>query len=129
SYIIEIIMAKILLAEDDLFLRDVYLETLRGEGFDVTAAIDGQQAFDAISLGGWDLVLLDVVMPVMNGVDVLKKLRDKSPKKLAKHILFMTNSDINSELNEVMDLTDGFLLKSAYTPEQLVAQIKDILNK
>jgi CheY-like chemotaxis protein len=121
-------MTKILLAEDDLFLRDIYVETLDGEGFEVTAAIDGQQAFDAIILGGWDLVLLDVVMPKMNGVEVLKQLRDKSPKTLAKHIVFMTNSDINSELNEVMDMTDGFLLKSAYTPEQLVAQIKDFLK-
>ncbi|MGI8420179.1 MAG: response regulator transcription factor [Candidatus Levyibacteriota bacterium] len=121
-------MAKILLTEDDLFLRDIYLEALQSGGFDVTTASDGQEAYEAILLGGWDLVLLDVVMPRMNGVDVLKQLRDKSPKTLAKHIIFMTNSDISSDLSEVMDMTDGFLLKSAYTPEQLVAQIKDILN-
>jgi CheY-like chemotaxis protein len=117
-------MAKILLAEDDLFLRDIYIETLDIEGFEVTAAADGQQAFEALIIGGWDLVLLDVIMPKLSGVQVLKQVRDKSPKKLAKHIVFMTNSDINDDLNEVIDMTDGFLMKSAFTPDQLVTQVK-----
>lgn len=120
-------MAKILLAEDDLFLRDIYIETLNGEGFSVTVAADGQQAYDALILGGWDLVLLDVVMPRMNGADVLKRLRSKSPKLLAKHIVFLTNSDINEELQEVMDLTDGYLMKSSFTPKQFVEEVKNYL--
>lgn len=122
-------MAKILLAEDDLFLRDIYVETLRGEGYELAIAVDGQEAFDQISLGGWDLVLLDVVMPKMNGADVLKKLRDKEPKSLSRHIVFMTNSDINEELREVMDLTDGYLMKSSFTPKQFISEVKNYLEK
>ncbi len=122
-------MARILLAEDDLFLRDIYVETLNGEGYELSIAVDGQQAYDAILSGGWDLVLLDVVMPKLNGVDVLKQLRDKSPKTLARHIVFMTNSDINDELREVIDLTDGYLMKSSFTPKQFISEIKNYLSK
>jgi CheY-like chemotaxis protein len=122
-------MAKILLAEDDLFLRDIYVETLDSEGFDVSVAIDGQEAYDSLIKGGWDLVLLDVIMPRMNGVDVLKQIRDKSPKNLAKHIVFMTNSDIDDELREVIDMTDGFLMKSSFTPKQFITEVNDYLNK
>lgn len=122
-------MPKILLAEDDLFLRDIYTETLGGEGYELSTAVDGQQAYDAILAGGWDLVLLDVVMPKMNGVDVLRNLRDKSPKKLARHIVFMTNSDINEELKGVIDLTDGYLMKSSFTPQQFISEVKQYLSK
>ena len=122
-------MKKILLAEDDLFLRDIYVETLHDAGFDITAAADGQEALDHLKKGGWDLVLLDVVMPKLSGIDVLKKLKDKKPHTLAHHIVFMTNSDEKSELKEVEDMIDGFLLKSAFTPDLLVAKIKEYLAK
>ena len=68
-------------------------------------------------------------MPKMNGVDVLRQIRNKSPKTLARHIVFMTNSDIDEELKEVIDLTDGYMMKSSFTPQQFIAEIKSYLNK
>src|SRR5215469_5112050 len=113
-------MAKILLAEDDEFLRDIYHETLKDEGFDVTLATNGKEALEKIKEGGWDVVLLDVVMPIMNGVEVLHEVKENNPKSLAKHILFMTNSEYTKDLKDVIEMTDGYLLKSAFTPGQLV---------
>jgi CheY-like chemotaxis protein len=121
-------MAKILLAEDDLFLRDIYKEVLSDEGFNVTQAIDGQQALKLLKDGSWDLVLLDVVMPKMTGIEVLKHFTKSQVKSLTKHIVFMSNSDEEKELKDVLDMTDGFILKSSYAPDQLVTKIKQYLK-
>ncbi len=93
--------AKILLVEDDMFLRDIYSETLSSEGFDVSTASDGQEALDKIKLGGWDLVLLDVVMPKLSGIEVMMQVKDL-PVKPAKNILFLTNSDETKDLEKVI---------------------------
>jgi len=122
-------MTKILLAEDDLFLRDVYNEVLESEGFEVTDAIDGEEALEKIKKGGWDLVLLDVIMPKMTGIDVLTHFKKDELKILAKHVVFMTNSDDIKELKKVLPLTDGYMQKSSYTPDQLVEKLKQYLNK
>lgn len=122
-------MNKILLAEDDLFLRDIYTETLQEEGFKVSVAIDGGEALQKLKEGGWDLVLLDVVMPQLSGIDVLKQIKGASPQAYAKHIVFMTNSDERKDVEEVMDMIDGFILKSSFTPDQLIEEIKGYLSK
>lgn len=120
-------MAKILLAEDDLFLRDIYIEILKNENFDITVAKDGREALEKFNIGGWDLVLLDVIMPQMSGIDVLKNVKDT--KSLARHIMFMTNTEESKALDEVMGLTDGYILKSFVTPDQFVEKVKEILKK
>src|SRR6266568_6067600 len=121
-------MAKILLAEDDLFLRDIYAEVLKEERFSFELAVDGEEALQKIMLGGWDLVLLDIVMPKMTGIEVLKKLNNKNPHSLVKYIVFMTNSEETKELDEVSGLFDGYILKSSLTPGQLLEKVKQYLK-
>lgn len=121
-------MAKILLAEDDLFLRDIYTEVLIGESFDVVQAIDGEQASEKLKMGGWDLVLLDVFMPKMTGIEVLNHFEKTQLPTLARHIVFMTNNDEGRELQEAIEKTDGYILKSSFTPDQLVEKIKQYLE-
>ena len=58
---------KILVAEDDQFLRELYSDVLKGEGYNIEVAMDGEEAFQKMSKGGWDLVLLDIIMPNMSG--------------------------------------------------------------
>ncbi len=122
-------MTKILLAEDDLFLRDIYAEVLKEDGFSFELAVDGEEALQKIMLGGWDLVLLDIIMPKMSGIEVLKQLKDKNPLSFAKHIVFMTNSEETKELEEVSGMYDGYILKSAFTPGQLLEKVKQYLKK
>src|SRR6266702_2398421 len=117
-----LLMAKILLAEDDLFLRDIYTEILTGEGFDLSVAVDGDEALKKLLKGQWDLVLLDVVMPKMTGIEILEYIKSKkADKRYAKHILLMTNSDEIRGIKEVKDLLDEILLKSSFTPGELIA--------
>lgn len=121
-------MAKILIAEDDLFLRDIYVEILKKEEYDITTAADGLEAIEKFKLGGWDLVLLDVMMPKMSGVAVLSELRDINPHTLAKKIVLMTNSDDQKQFDSIIAMTDGYLLKSAYTPDGMVTKVKEFLK-
>ena len=69
---------KILIAEDDEFLRELYADILKGEGYQVTTAIDGEDALQKLSQGGWDLVLLDIIMPKLSGLEVAKKSKRAS---------------------------------------------------
>lgn len=121
-------MPKILIAEDDLFLRDIYGEILTKEGFEVTTAADGLDALDKFKKGNWDLVLLDLLMPKMSGVGILTELRDANPHTFAKKIVLMTNSDDKKQFEEIISLTDGYLLKSAYTPDAMVSKVKEFLR-
>ena len=68
-------MTKILLVDDDEGLCELLAEYLEGEGFEVTAVHDGEQAVVRAGEGGWDAVVLDVMLPGMNGFDVLKRIR------------------------------------------------------
>lgn len=115
--------AKVLLVEDDMFLRDIYSETLTAGGFDLSTAADGNEALAKIKQGGWDLVLLDVVLPGMTGIEIMNVVKD-FPQRPSKKIVFMTNSDDNKQLNTVLEYTDGFLLKSAFTPAELIEKVK-----
>lgn len=119
--------AKILLVEDDMFLRDVYHETLVGGGFDVTTAADGKEALEKIKLGGWDLVLLDVLLPGLTGIQIMDQVKTFLQKP-AKHILFLTNSDETADIDHVLGFTDGYLLKSAFTPAELIEKVKTYLD-
>lgn len=122
-------MTKVLLAEDDLFLRDVYVDIFESEGFKITPAVDGEEALQEIEKGGWDVALLDVFMPKMNGDAILRSIKNRNPKKLAKHILFLTNTDEKKGLEDVMSMVEGVLLKSSLTPGDLVEKVKEILKK
>lgn len=119
--------AKVLLVEDDMFLRDIYSETLTAGGFDLSTAADGNEALAKIEQGGWDLVLLDVVLPGMTGIEIMNVVKDL-PQKPSKKIVFMTNSDDNKQLNTVLEYTDGFLLKSAFTPAELIEKVKSYVS-
>lgn len=118
---------KILLAEDDLFLREIYQEVLADEGFAVTVAVDGEDALSHIRQGGWDLVLLDDIMPKKSGIDVVEALTAQERQTLAKKIVFLTNIDNSTEIERLETLSNGHLLKSNMTPPELIKQIKKYL--
>jgi|SRR5579875_859178 len=119
---------KILLAEDDLFLRDIYKETLSDAGFSVTIATTGNETRAKFQQGGWDLVLLDDIMPGSTGVEVLQRFKQEERHTLAKKIIFLTNIDEPSELKKFDSLSDGHLVKNELTPAELIEKIKEFLT-
>ncbi len=121
---------KILVAEDDEFLRQLYTDILKAEGYFTETAIDGQDALTKISSGGWDLVLLDIIMPKISGLDVMRKVKE-SPQPLTpnKCIIFLTNLDKGEEIKEALMLGNGYLIKSQITPGDLVKEVQLYLSQ
>lgn len=115
---------KVLVVEDDQLLREMYVETLKDEGFVVEAAQDGIEGLQKLKLGGWDLVLLDIIMPRMSGIDVMKELNATPPPNPNKIILFLTNLDKSEDIKVALELGNGYLIKSQMTPGDLINEVK-----
>ena len=120
---------KILIIDDDLYIRELYEELLRDEGYDVTAAVDGQEGLQKISGGGFDLVLLDVMMPKIDGVGILTKLTETPPKIKNGPIILLTNLANDPVIDQAKALgAKDFFIKSDHTPDEFLEKIKGYLK-
>ncbi|OGD86686.1 hypothetical protein A2164_02690 [Candidatus Curtissbacteria bacterium RBG_13_35_7] len=120
---------KILLIEDDKFTRELYEEVIRDAGYGIDTAVNGQEGLAKIHQGGWDLILLDVMMPKMDGIDVLRKLKDDPPKTSNGPVIILTNLTNDPVLNAAYGLNAiDFVVKSNITPGDLLSYIKKYLN-
>lgn len=82
---------KILIADDEQYIRELYEEVLSSEGYSVEGVADGKTALEKISEGGWDLITLDVIMPKLDGLGILTKLEETPPKKKNGPIILLTS--------------------------------------
>lgn len=124
----ESITKKILVVEDEVFLRDLYLEILTDAGFTVDTASDGEEAFTKMKQGGYDLVLLDIMLPKKDGIQILKELKVVPPISPNKAILILTNLGQETVISEGIALgVRGYLVKSDYTPDQLITEVRRVL--
>lgn len=121
--------AKILVVEDDEFLRDLYTDTLKTEGYNVDSAEDGVAAYEKMKTGGFDLVLLDIVMPRLNGLEVMKEIAKTNLPQPIKSVVFLTNLDKGEEIKEALQLGNGYIIKSQITPGDLVNEVKNYLTQ
>ena len=122
--------AKVLIVEDDQFIRDLYTETLTGEGYIVDSAVDGEEGLTKIKQGSWDLVLLDIVMPKLDGLGVMRALaKDPDWKVYTKHLVFLTNLDKDEEIKEALTQGEGYIIKSQITPGDMVTEVAAYLAK
>lgn len=120
-------MKKILLVEDDQFLRTLYHDLLKNEDYQVETAVDGEEALKKIQIGGWDLILLDIVIPKLDGIQVVKTLKRESPQSIKQNIIFLTNLDKNEMMKEIDQMGFKYLIKSDLTPEDFVNKIKSLI--
>jgi DNA-binding response OmpR family regulator len=118
-------MNTILLVDDDIELCEMLKQYLETEGFSVTAVHDGEQALSSARKGGFDLVLLDVMMPVMNGFDVLRELRRSS--SLPVLMLTARGDDVDSIIG--LELGADDYLPKPCNPRVLVARVRAILRR
>src|SRR5438477_7753764 len=82
---------RILIVDDDLYLRDLYNEVLKNAGYEVDTAIDGEEGIEKIKKDGYDLVLLDMMMPKIDGLGVLTQLSQTQPPLKNGPIILLTN--------------------------------------
>ena len=121
-------MNKILIVEDDDFLRSLAVTKLEKEGFVVTMAADGQSGLASVTADKPDLIILDLMLPVMSGFDVLKQLKSDDATKDIKVIVF-SNLGEESDIKTCLDLgANDYLVKANFTLDELVDKIKGMLK-
>lgn len=113
---------KVLCIEDEFFISELYERALKKAGYSVTTALNGSDGLEIAQAGNYDVVLLDLMVPGMDGMQILRELRDpqKSPGFKSK-IIITTNLEQDDESRaEVEAQADGYLIKAAITPKELV---------
>jgi two-component system response regulator RegX3 len=118
-------MTKILIVEDEVSFSEALAFLLGKEGFEVSVAEDGQQAVDKFSKEGADLILLDLMIPVISGIEVCRTIRATSQVP----IIMLTAKD--AEIDKVVGLelgADDYVTKP-YSSRELIARIKAVLRR
>ena len=122
-------MAKILLVEDDVNLRDIYSARFAAEAYQVITASDGEEALATAVRERPDLIVLDVMMPKISGFDVLDILRSTPETKDTKVIMMTALSqDTDRARGETLGV-NKYLIKSQVTLEDVVNSVKEELAK
>lgn len=120
-------MAKILIVEDDAFLRKAYVNILTKENFEVEVAADGNDALAKATANEPDLIILDILMPGMDGIEFLKQYDVKNKHPNVKVIVF-SNLSIQDKVNEAVELgASNYKTKAFFTPKEMVQLIRDTL--
>lgn len=121
-------MGKILIVEDDPYVRKLYQRLFSFEKFDIEMASNGEEGLVKAKSYKPDLILLDIMMPVLNGIDVLKKLKtDVETKDMI--VIMLTNLGDEQTITMATKLgADGFIVKSNTEPEQLLKTVEGYLK-
>lgn len=117
-------MKKILLVEDDVFLKQLYTDILTQASYEVVSIDEGTEALKQIEDHTWDLILLDIILPNMDGFTILNTLIEKN-KKPTCPIVFMTNLDGNEDDKIKLGKADDFWIKSNMSPPEFLEKVKN----
>lgn len=119
---------KIILVEDDPFLASMYVSKLETANYEIMSEEDGKKGYELIAKEKPDLVLLDILLPGMDGFEVLKKLKDNEELKNIPVIL-LTNLGQKNDVEKGLDLgADDYLIKAHFTPSEVIEKIKKAVN-
>lgn len=120
---------KILIIEDEAALLSIYAILLAEQGYEVETAANGRDGYEKIHAGGYDLVLLDIIMPFMNGKEIMQKLTEQGGPVLPnKAVVLLTNLTDMIMIDEIEKMgAQGYLLKSEYTPDVFIEEVKKFL--
>ena len=120
-------MIKILIIDDDEFLLDMYSLKFKEEGFNVETAKNGAESIYKVEKFAPDVVLVDIVMPNMDGFEVIKSLKKKL--KTSAKIIALSNLDQKDSMDKAILVgADDYIKKADFTPSQILKKIKKILG-
>ncbi len=121
--------AKILLIEDDPFLLGMYSQKFELEGFEVVMASNGKDGLEIAKKEKPDLILLDVLIPHLNGFNVLKKLKE-SKETSEIPVVILTNLSQQEEVKQGLSMgAEEYLIKAHHVPSEIVEKVRDVLTK
>lgn len=114
-------MPKVLCIEDEHFISELYTRALTKAGYDVTVIADGAKALKEAETNTYDIILLDLMVPNLTGIEILRALRDPArvPPIMAK-IIITTNLEQRDDVREDIERqADGYVVKAELTPHEL----------
>ncbi len=117
-----------MLAEDDIILAELYTERLKQEGFTVVHASNGEDALQFVAEYHPALIILDVMMPKMNGLDVLKALKEKPESASIPVIVVTALVQEIEKINKMMTQADAYIVKSEVLPGEIIEEVKKRLG-
>jgi DNA-binding response OmpR family regulator len=119
---------SVLCIEDEHFIGELYTRALNKAGYQVTVIPDGQQALVAAQTDQYDIILLDLMIPNLTGIEILRALRDPAltPNLKAK-IIITTNLEQREDVRQdIQKQADGYIVKAELTPHELVEFVNHI---
>lgn len=120
---------KILIVDDEQYIRELYEEVLTNAGYEVETAADGKEGYEKIKVGGYDLILLDVMMPYMDGVGILSELAENKPQKTNGPIMLLTNLAYDPVISEALQKgAVACLNKADMNPDEFLKKVKEVLK-
>lgn len=120
---------RALIVEDEQFIRDIYKRQLEKAGVTVDGFGNGKEGIQAISQNKYDIILLDIMLPDLNGLEILKQIK-QNPASKNIPVIMLTNLGQDEIIKEGFTLgAQGYFIKASYTPDQIVAEVKNILSK
>lgn len=120
---------RILLIEDDDLIRDLYKRQLDLAGLATDGFPNGKEGLESLTKNHYDLVLLDILLPDINGLEILKKIKDDQANKELPVVL-LTNLGQDEIVKQGFNLgAEGYLIKLYYTPEKVIEEVRNILAK
>ncbi len=120
---------KILCVEDEHFIGELYARALTKAGYDVKVVFDGKRGLEEAKTNQYDIILLDIMIPNINGIELLKRLRDPNevPGGLKAKVIITTNLEQKEEARaDVEAQADAYIIKAELTPKQLVVFLKSL---
>jgi two-component system, response regulator len=120
---------KVAIIEDDMAIVQMYRTKFENEGYDVATAGDGASGLELIESYEPDIVLLDLMMPNMTGLDMLSKLRNQPNGRTAKVVVLTNMGDTETATRVYKMAADDYIVKAEMTPKQVAERVKMLLDK
>lgn len=119
---------KILIVEDDKFLRELIVKKLSNEGYEVAEAADGEQGLQQIKQAAPELVLLDLILPGIDGFEVLAQKRE-DPFTAGIPVVILSNLGQKEDVDKGLSLgAVDYLIKAHFTPGEIIEKVRSILK-
>lgn len=118
-------MSKILLIEDYPVIQEMYAQVLKDNGFTVDVAADGNEALEKVKKAHYDVVLLDLLLPEVNGIDFLERFTDRGKTQ----VIVLSDFDYHATVEKAKSLgVEHYWTKAENTPHVLAKKLEEILG-
>jgi len=119
---------KISVIEDDKFLRELIVQKLSNEGYDIIEAVDGEKGVESVKKEKPDLILLDLILPGIDGFEVLARIKS-DPALSEIPIIILSNLGQKEDIERGLKMgAVDYLIKAHFTPEEIINKINAVLK-